>query len=88
MERFNRKCNKTADCQLDEIQLLQIALEDIDMSVPYHINIISSFSPAAQLLHCIDSWAALNFYFCLRNQSGSTGSASNAGLYANSRKQP
>lgn len=59
------------------------------MSVPDHINIIPSFSPAAQLLHCVDSWAALNFYFYLRNQTGSTGNASNSGLYANiSRRQP
>jgi len=71
------------------MQLLQIALEDIDMSVLDHINIITSFSPVAQLVHCADSCAALNFYFYLRNQSGSTGNASNSGLYANtSRRQP
>lgn len=51
VERFNRKCIKTADCQLDVIQLLHIALEDIDMSALDHINIITSLPPAAQLLH-------------------------------------
>lgn len=44
VEGFKRKCNKTADCQLYVMQLLQIALEDIDMSVLDHINIISSTS--------------------------------------------
>lgn len=64
------------------MQLLYIALEDIDVSVPDPINIISSFSPAAQLIQCANSWAALNFYFYLRNQTGSTENASNLGLYA------
>lgn len=86
LERFNRKRNKTADCQLYMMQLLQIVLEDIDMSVLDHIYIITSLPPVAQLLHCADSWDALNFFFDLRNQTGCTG---NSGLDANiSRRQP
>lgn len=61
VERFNGKCIKTADCQLDLIQLLHIALEDLDMSVLDHINKIASLPPAAQLLHCIDGCSKLLF---------------------------
>lgn len=69
--------------------MLQIALEGNDMSVLDHINTISSLSPEAQLLHCTDSWSALNFYFYLGNLAGSTVKDSISGLLVNvSRMQP